>query len=99
MSYSFKAYLEYWFYIVLLLRILGVRIHSLLTLLFKIFCFIVITSKPDEFSCLIKMGILQNYGESANIKIEPRCDKTGLRGFRPGPTETGLYNHRRWLEA
>ena len=30
---------------------------------------------------------------------EPRCEKTGLRGFRPGPTQTGLYNHRRWLEA
>ena len=32
-------------------------------------------------------------------KIEPRSEKTGLRGFRPGPTQTGLYNHRRWLEA
>ena len=30
---------------------------------------------------------------------EPRCEKTGLRGFRPDPTETGLYSHRRWLEA
>ena len=30
---------------------------------------------------------------------EPRCEKTGLRGFRPGPTQTGLYRHRRWLEA
>ena len=29
---------------------------------------------------------------------EPRCEKTGLRGFRPGPTQTGLYSHRRWLE-
>ena len=30
---------------------------------------------------------------------EPRCEKTGLRGFRPGLTQTRLYNHRRWLEA
>ena len=30
---------------------------------------------------------------------EPRCEKTGLRGFRTGPTQTGLYSHRRWLEA
>ena len=30
---------------------------------------------------------------------EPRCEKTGLRGFRPGPTQTGLYSDRRWLEA
>ena len=25
--------------------------------------------------------------------------KTDLRGFRPGLTQTGLYSHRRWLEA
>ena len=30
---------------------------------------------------------------------EPRCEKTGLRGFRPCPTQTGLYSHRRCLEA
>ena len=29
---------------------------------------------------------------------EPRSEKTGLQGFRPGPTQTRLYNHRRWLE-
>ena len=31
--------------------------------------------------------------------IEPRSEKTGLRGFRPGLTQTELYNHTRWLEA
>ena len=31
--------------------------------------------------------------------LEPRCEKTGLRGVRPGPTQTRLYNHTRWLEA
>ena len=30
---------------------------------------------------------------------EPRCEKTGLRGFRPGPTQTGLYKLRKELEA
>ena len=30
---------------------------------------------------------------------EPRCEKTGLRCFRPGPTQTGLYSHRRRLQA
>ena len=30
---------------------------------------------------------------------EPRCEKTGLWGFRPGPTQTKLYGHRGWLEA
>ena len=36
-----------------------------------------------------------NYGE----KNEPRREKTGLRGFRPGPTQTGLYKLRKELEA
>ena len=27
--------------------------------------------------------------------FEPCCEKTGLRGFRSGPTQTGLYSHRR----
>ena len=30
--------------------------------------------------------------------IEPRSEKTGLRGFRPGPKQTRLYSDRRWLE-
>ena len=30
---------------------------------------------------------------------ESRCEKIGLRGFRPGPTQTRLYSQRRWLEA
>ena len=25
--------------------------------------------------------------------IEPRCEKTGLPGFRPGQTQIGLRNH------
>ena len=33
------------------------------------------------------------------ILSEPRYEKTGLRAFRPGPTQTRLYNHKRWLEA
>ena len=31
--------------------------------------------------------------------FQPRCEKTGFRGFRPGPTQTKLYNHRKWLET
>ena len=30
---------------------------------------------------------------------EPRLEKSGLRGFRPGLTQTGLYSHRSRLEA
>ena len=44
--------------------------------------------------------LLDLYCNYSKIKpFEPRCEKTGLRGFRPGPTQTGLYNHTRWLEA
>ena len=31
--------------------------------------------------------------------FEPRCEKTGLRGFRPGLKQTGLYSHRICLDA
>ena len=37
--------------------------------------------------------------EGTEQKYEPRCEKTGLREFRLGPTQTGLYSHKRWLEA
>ena len=37
--------------------------------------------------------------DSDAILIEPRRQKTSLRDFRPGPTQTGLCNDRRWLEA
>ena len=30
---------------------------------------------------------------------EPRCEKSGLQGFRPCSIQIGLYSHRRWLEA
>ena len=38
-------------------------------------------------------------GYPTPMKYEPRCEKTGRRGFRPGPTQTGLYSHRRLLET
>ena len=31
--------------------------------------------------------------------FEPVHEKTNNLGFRPGLTQTGLYKHRRWLEA
>ena len=33
------------------------------------------------------------------LQYETCREKTGLRGFRPNPTQTELYSHRRWLEA
>ena len=32
-------------------------------------------------------------------KYEPRREKTGLRSFRPGLTQAGLYSHRKELES
>ena len=40
-----------------------------------------------------------NKGNEKTAKGEPRHEKTGLRGFRPGPTQTGLYKLRKELEA
>ena len=30
----------------------------------------------------------------SSLLYEPHREKTGLRGFRPGPTQTALYSHR-----
>ena len=64
---------------------------------------------PNSYLLPTVMGPLQPYKESASsysmtgtllsLKIEPRREKTGLRGFRPGPTQTGLYKLRKELEA
>ena len=48
---------------------------------------------------LTRSEILKTFFLVTSYKNEPRCEKAGLRGFRPGPTQTGLYSHRRWLEA
>ena len=32
------------------------------------------------------------------FSFEPMHEKTNILGFRPGPTQTGLYSHRKWLE-
>ena len=37
--------------------------------------------------------------EVTSYMYEPCCVKTSLRGSRPILTQTGLYSHRRWLEA
>ena len=46
------------------------------------------------FECM--MGCKEVLHQRRN---EPRREKTGLRGFRPGPTQTGLYKLRKELEA
>ena len=37
--------------------------------------------------------------DSCTFLFEPRREKTGLRGFRPGLAQTDMYSHRSWLEA
>ena len=39
------------------------------------------------------------YNHLISKSFEPRREKTGLRGFRPGLTQTDLYSHRSRLEA
>ena len=52
--------------------------------------FIYIRCLPIPLSIFTKCQLL--------FIFEPGREKTGLRGFRPGPTQTGPYSHRRWLE-
>ena len=40
-----------------------------------------------------------NLKREHGIIIEPLHEKTKNSGFRPGPTQTGLYSHRSRLEA
>ena len=39
------------------------------------------------------------YIQIDNRKYEPVHEKTNNLWFPPGLTQTGLYSHRRWLEA
>ena len=36
---------------------------------------------------------------NVQVVFEPRCEKTGFWGVRPGLTQTRLFSLRRWLEA
>ena len=47
-------------------------------------------------------AVRQNFilhGHVFAIIIEPVLEKTNNLGFQPGPIQTGLYSHRRLLEA
>ena len=54
---------------------------------------------PDLMCPHLDLAMEETSWNETKTTYEPRCEKTGLRGFRPGPTQTGLYNHTRWLEA
>ena len=53
----------------------------------------------ERMQYYVQQAIIIVFIEPCSYIIKPRCEKTGLRGFRPGPTQTGLYSHKRWLEA
>ena len=56
----------------------------------------IIKYAPYFFCCIIPVetGFLLT-----ELVYKPRCEKTGLRGFRPGQTQSWLYSYRRCLEA
>ena len=49
--------------------------------------------------CVVTLFEHDNNFHNMPYVYEPRCEKIGLRGSRPGPTQTGLYSLKRWLEA
>ena len=62
--------------------------------------FIVYVSIAENIISVSPMLIVYNNNEvTVKQLVEPRREKTGLRGFRPGPTQTGLYKLRSRLEA
>ena len=47
-----------------------------------------LTSNTDQ-----TVDALAALSSSFNSLFEPRSEKTGLRGYRPGPTQTELRNY------
>ena len=55
----------------------------------------IITKRKTQIAImLILFSINKDQKHVMLLRNEPRYEKTGLRGFLPGPTQTGLYNHR-----
>ena len=52
----------------------------------------VITAICEE-QCMLSYKVSEGSLFWAPRSVEPRCEKTGLQGFRPDPTQTGLRNH------
>ena len=59
-----------------------------------------IASQMHKCNNLLKASFKQKHNYDRNYFLnEPVREKTNNLGFRPGLTQTGLYSHRRWLEA
>ena len=78
--------------------------------MFCIFRFIMYTRSTEWMRRLICAFVVRIFSKqfftfrgptfiASHTFSQPRHDKTCLRGFRPGSTQTGLYSHRRWLVA
>ena len=78
--------------------------------MFCIFRFILYTHSTEQMRRLICALVISIFSKqvftcrgptfiASHTFSQPRHDKTCLQGFRQGPTQTGLYSHRRWLEA
>ena len=55
-------------------------------------------SRPIACACepdIDEGFLLELHKDGAGKSYEPRCEKTGLRGFRQGPPQTRLYSYRR----
>ena len=65
-------------------------------------CNFILLSNCDTLNLSAKIfnvGADQPGNIKHRLKYEPRSEKIGLRGFGPGPKQTGLYSHRRWIEV
>ena len=55
--------------------------------------------KPRTSNHEVLYSTAQPPGSPESMINEPVHEKTNNLGFRPGPTQTGLYSHRTLLEA
>ena len=55
------------------------------------------TEKQESTVYLQYLDIWTTEFAAITLRFESRCEKTGLQGFRSGPTQTRLYSYRRWL--
>ena len=74
------------------------NMHSWLSRAYPICLFQTISIKPHclKFESVKQLNFCFSLVINRTVTLfEPRCEKTSLRGFRPCPTQTGLYSHRR----
>ena len=56
---------------------------------------------PEKYCAFVNFSTKEAAGKAMqSLQVcEPRREKSRLRDFRTGPTQTSLYSHRRRLEA